>query len=378
MAPLSDRKAMHPYLPSHGLSDLVLFSGSFQWQVTPHQASNSHADAVARPADTSNLTSINTCAASDPDCVGDGPAWILATSATTSSFSASRVLLSDRKSFLGHLHPKALVISTVRLATISASTIFATFVTDQLALETKNEELVRSGVITGRQCDDLNKQWEDEQWAECWGQWRYKASTTIARFHATTILMRLYELTAERVFGVSDVVLDLLTTDTFRAARQKAERNGGSTEGRARTRREMFTAGLWANAIAFLADATVQQVILSYGYWVYYQSRKAEKKMKSGDKEKGALIPPSDAGAGAASKEVQDTGWASDAEDEENDGAAVAMSFLVKSVRIVVSRSLSLVAASIGGAYGTLLRPGWGTLLGTSLGDSLAASLLEA
>ena len=75
---------------------------------------------------------------------------------------------------------------------------------------------------------------------------------------------------------------------------------------------------------------------------------------------------------------MQDTGWASDAEDEENDGAAVAMSFLVKSVRIVVSLSLSLVAASIGGAYGTLLRPGWGTLLGTSLGDSLAASLLEA
>jgi len=97
-----------------------------------------------------------------------------------------------------------------------------------------------------------------------------------------------------------------------------------------------------------------------------------------------AVVPPSDADDADAGDKIciPTQGWGADDKDSTDDNnndeeGAMALSYLIKTVRIIVSRTVGLVAASYGGAYGTVLWPGWGTLLGTSVADSIVSSVLD-
>lgn len=67
----------------------------------------------------------------------------------------------------------------------------------------------------------------------------------------------------------------------------------------------------------------------------------------------------------------------SEEDSEDTTAGAIAMTFTLKSSRLMVSRGLGLVACAAGGAYGSYWWPGWGTTLGQSLGDSLMSTALE-
>mmetsp|Transcript_18420 Transcript_18420/g.39900 ORF Transcript_18420/g.39900 Transcript_18420/m.39900 type:complete len:475 (+) Transcript_18420:52-1476(+) len=364
------------------------------------------------------------------------------TAATSTSPAPPRALLSDRKSFLSQFHPKPLLISIIRLTTLTASTIFATYVTDQIEYETSNEKLVTSGVLTPDQCDLRNKEWEDIQWRIRWGEFKTKAMVGWFKYQVTVLIMRTYEKLAEG--RVSTETLDRLTMDTMKAGIRACDSygvgagssggssggSGGSSSSGAKeaVRSEMVSTCLWANVIGFAADATVQLAILSYGYYVYYQGRRArigtdlEVETLLGEDEEvveeeaeeeevegvevtvqgevmddkdaaigdDAVVPPSDADDADAGDKIciptegwgtNDSGTKKDKDsttDNNNDEeGAMALSYLIKTVRIIVSRSVGLVAASYGGAYGTVLWPGWGTLLGTSVADSIVSSVLD-
>ena len=337
---------------------------------------------------------------------------ILATSviATPAPKLSIRVLLSDRKTFFAHLHPRPFVISAIRVGSVTASTIFATYVTDQIEYESSNEKLVTAGQITATECDDRNKQWEEVQWSMRWSDYKTKVAVAFAKFQATTLLMRLYERIADRRLKVGDDVLDRLTKDTFSSGRRKVERNGTDAAGRALTRSEMVTTCLWANVIPFLADATVQWSVLAYGYYTYWRGRQARRRKDEelakleyeidgaeededgGDIEvtvegvEVAKTPSTDFGTNDDTDDVDaicipEDGW--DSEEPKKDSsqddevAAVTLLLFMKSSRIALSRGVAWVAASYGGAYGTTLWPGWGTILGTSVGDSVVASVLD-
>lgn len=352
-------------------------------------------------------------------CTSAKETRILATSASVSTPAptlSDRALLSDRKTFFAHLHPRPILISIIRISSITASTIFATYVTDQIEYETANEKLVTSGQITATECDDRNKAWEDAQWKMRWADYKLKALVAFGKFQATTLLIRLYERLADRRLKVGDEVLDKLTKDTFASGRRKVERNGRDANGNKLTRSEMITTCLWANAIPFLADATVQWSVLAYGYYTFWKGRQARRRkdeelakleyeidgtemevvegdevaknssMDFGTNNEGdaVVVQPSDADNVATGDEIciPEDGWDSEESkkkdaDQEDEVAAVTMLLLLKSCRIAFSRGVGWVAASYGGAYGTTMLPGWGTLLGSSVADSMVASVLD-
>jgi hypothetical protein len=159
------------------------------------------------------------------------------------------------------------------------------------------------------------------------------------KYHAIVLVMRLYEHIASQY--VTEEVLDKLTTDTFECAKRTAK-----TEDGGRLFKSMFTACWKANTISFLADYSVHQLILGYGYYIYIKEKRR--------RIKHAISKP----------------------DELNLGS-VALSFIRKSSLLVVSRGVSLYFSSLGGALGTTVWPGWGTLAGTNLGDSLSLSLID-
>lgn len=178
------------------------------------------------------------------------------------------------------------------------------------------------------------------EWSARWSTFGTKCIHGVLKFHAITLVMRLYEhmLTGR----VDDVMLDRLTKDPFKAAKRTAEVTGDSKE----IIRPMLETCVWSNVIAFLADYTVHQIILAFTYYMYCREKKRRR--------------------------IQDR----QEEDESEDGA-MAMSFALKSSKLMVSRGLGLLAAAAGGAVGSYIYPGWGTTIGTSFGDGLMATALE-
>jgi hypothetical protein len=55
----------------------------------------------------------------------------------------------------------------------------------------------------------------------------------------------------------------------------------------------------------------------------------------------------------------------------------IVTSLLTKSTRLLVSRAIGLVASSTGSAIGTIVWPGWGTLLFANMGEGAAGVILD-
>lgn len=163
------------------------------------------------------------------------------------------------------------------------------------------------------------------------------------KYHAIVLVMRLYEYIASK--SVDEEKLDKLTMDTFDAAKRCArETKDGMT-------REMTKVCWNANLISFMADYSVHQVILAFGYCKYVQEQRRKAKSGSADD--------------------------SDSTDGEINAGSLALSFMRKSTLLALSRGISLAFASVGGGIGSSFWPGWGTLAGTNFGDSLGLTLTE-
>lgn len=258
-----------------------------------------------------------------------------------------RTLLSDRRRPFSHLRPQPLLKSCIRVLAVQVSVTYATFVTDQLEEETKREDLVQEGKLTAAEADKKNEEWETREWALRWENFSTKVFHAILKYQAVTLTMRFYEHVASRLF--SDFTLDRLTLDPFYAAKRLSKRTSDSSE----MRRVMNETCFWSNIVAFLADYTVHQAILAYGYYMYYSKRRRQL------------------------KDRPDSGKTSSGEPQDEEGGPIALSFLFKSSKLAVSRSLGLLFASYGGAIGSTFYPGWGTLIGTQVGDGLISTALD-
>ena len=200
---------------------------------------------------------------------------------------------------------------------------------------------------------------------------------------------------------------------------------------------QMFTTCLYSNAISFFADLTVQQCILLYGYYSFFLSKQREKKLKVlkeryskynelklkktvNDKEEEhdtdensqtfhvkkkadtndeeglmkhmsvdaaiassiasgmeklslslpGLIPPQSPSKSRSNSQ-------DDGDDDDDEKAIILLSFLRRSVQATITKSFGLVCASFGGAVGSMIYPGWGTLFGTQMGDAAVGALLD-
>jgi hypothetical protein len=168
--------------------------------------------------------------------------------------------------------------------------------------------------------------------------------TAFAKYHVITLVMRLYESLAAQRYD--KVILDKLTMDPFHAAKKVVAKSDESTS-QTQIAKEMFHTTLKANLIAFLADYSVHQVILCYGYYVYVRERRRKQRKDNPDEEASII-----------------------------DGALMT-SILKKSTQLFFSRSFGLVCSAAGGAVGTLWWPGWGTLLVSNMAEGGAGVLLD-
>lgn len=263
-------------------------------------------------------------------------------------------LCKHRKGFFDHLKPRAFIMSTLRVMIQQGTLIMANFMSDQLEGEMKRNQSVQEGKISQPEADEQAQEWEKEEWEKRWKLFPSRLFTAFAKYHTITILMRSYEKLASLRYD--NVVLDKLTMDPFFAAKKLMSTSSQVAENKAAENtvivKEMFYTTFWGNLIAFMADYSVHQVILCYGYYVYVRRKRQQQ-------QQAALSPSS-------SEEkvvVLD--------------AAILTSLLRKSTQLFVSRTFGLICSAAGGAIGTLWWPGWGTVLLSNMGEGAASVVMD-
>ena len=167
------------------------------------------------------------------------------------------------------------------------------------------------------------------------------------KFHAIVLVMRFYEHIASKL--VDKITLDALTIDTFKTAKRIDAKESNRSE----VGKQMFSVCGSGNLIAVLADYSVHQLILGYGYYRFICERQRRRQSRL-----------------EAAKRSED---ANDEEEENKDNHP----FFKQSASLIASRSLGLFFTACGGAAGSMIMPGWGTILGSNLGDSLGAMVSE-
>ena len=187
-----------------------------------------------------------------------------------------------------------------------------------------------------------------KEWKKRWEQYPRNLAVALAKYHAIVLVMRFYEYIAEKF--VDEVTLDKLTMDTFESAKRSSRQGKSPVD----LGREMMITCWRANLISYLADYSVHQAILVFGYYVYIrESRRARK-----------------------NKRLNEAREAYEDKDMRESGPLV-LSFVRKSTLLALSRGVGLAFASMGGAIGSVINPGWGTLAGVNLGDGVAISLTD-
>lgn len=171
----------------------------------------------------------------------------------------------------------------------------------------------------------------------------------LSKYHAVILTMRLYEWIASKV--VNEEMMDKLTIDTFLYAKRKSE-----VEAKKGTElaREMYSVSWRANLISFLADYSVHQVIMLYAYYCYAQKRRKR-----------------------ITEDQEDSVTSVESFNDDMPQGHLILSAVRKSTLLGLSRGIALGLSSVGAGLGSMVTPAWGTLIGTNLGDGLAASLTE-
>lgn len=217
--------------------------------------------------------------------------------------------------------------------------IAANYLTEQLAKDMERSELVNEGKMSQHEADEQSEEWEKTEWEKRWRVFPQKLLTAFAKYHVITLTVRLYEYVAAQCYD--KVTLDKLTMDPFSAAKKMSASNDFNNDNQ-KIAREMFHTSLWANVISFMADYSVHQVILCYGYYIYVRERR----------KRGGV-------------------------EEEGMAGTIATSLLTKSTRLLLSRSVGLLASSTGGAIGSVVWPGWGTLLGANMAEGASGVVFD-
>lgn len=249
-----------------------------------------------------------------------------------------RKLCEDMKTPLEHLMPKYLLKSTFRIVVTQGSFVLSNYANDQLQQDIARDKLVADGQLSQEEADEAADEWENREWKLRWESFPNKLTEALLKYHAIVLVMRCYEHVASTL--VDKISMDALTIDTFKCAKRLDQK----AENRIDVGRQMFGICGQANLIAFLADYSVHQLILGYGYYKYIRERRRRRENRNNAEE-----------------------------EEEEEIHPIGK----QSATLVLSRGLGLAFTAVGGAAGSMLYPGWGTLLGSNLGDSLGGVVSE-
>lgn len=269
--------------------------------------------------------------------------------------------------------------------------------TDQIHHESSLDKELEDGKISVSELDLQKLQWEEIEWSKRWKTFPHKLRIALIKYHALVLTMRFYEYMIGKCVKDGRFLLDRLTKDSFKVAIVKSRRleepsfilrEKSSEKSYAL---EMFETCIYSNAISFLADYSIQQGILIYGYYLYVKNVQRKNKLQrlrlqrqlEEDEQKEEEIEDDDDEEEHQQKQNQSelnvsTDFPShDIVPRHYQSGGLLLSFMYKSSQLLVSRAIGLFMAGVGGALGSLIRPGWGTVVGAQLGDACVGALLD-
>lgn len=263
-----------------------------------------------------------------------------------------RKLCEDRKSPFDHLMPRSVVKSTMRIVVTQGSLVLSNYANDQLQQDMARDKLVDQGEMTPAEAEDASEEWEQREWKVRWEALPAKLTETLVKYHVIVLVVRLYEEIASRI--VDNFTMDALTLDTFKVSRRLTAKEDDRSE----LGKQMFQICGQANLISFMADYSVHQAILGWGYYTYTRDRKRRRQSRLENQVTGK-------------KNVDDDAAAVDDDDNKE------FPIVKKSASLALSRGLGLAFTAVGGGVGSMLLPGWGTLLGSNFGDTLGGAVSD-
>ncbi|VEU44071.1 unnamed protein product [Pseudo-nitzschia multistriata] len=277
-------------------------------------------------------------------------------------------LCEFRKGFLDHYKPRGMVISTIRVALQQSVTILANFMGEQLELDLKRNQRVNEGQITQMEADLEADEWEKLEWDKRWTTFPNKFVTALVKYHSVTLILRFYEYLAAKLVDMHK--LNKLTVDPFAMARRMSSRiEAKSPPGKTETVRDhklsvtasMTTTTLWANLLPFCADYSLHQALLCYAYFRYYSYQRQRRLL-----------------AASPSSEDDDEDTANGASTLiTEDDRELARDLGQKSLRLATNRGVGLVCSAVGAGVGTVVWPGWGTIVFSALGDATGGMITD-
>ncbi|KAL3936924.1 MAG: hypothetical protein SGARI_002351 [Bacillariaceae sp.] len=188
-------------------------------------------------------------------------------------------------------------------------------------------------------------------WAKRWKTFPNKFLIALAKYQAIAIAMRTYEFVASKFYP--ETTLDALTMDFFSASKTLANKTD-IPHNKAHSFAVMTETTFWANLMYYLADYSVHQILFCYGYYVYYQRQR-----------KKQLGPTSQQSTTAATTGIDEFAM------------ETAQDCAVTSAHLIGSRMCGLVFSAIGSGVGILFRPGWGTLMASTMAESAGLTMVD-
>ena len=193
-----------------------------------------------------------------------------------------------------------------------------------------------------------------------------KFVTAFTKYHAVTIILRLYEYIADKLVLRGDLqLMDKITMDPFQMSKRislKIESKPNCTE----TVRDypihvgttMTSTTFYANLLSFCADYSLHQGLLCYGYYKYYNYQRTKR-------------------LDIATSDLDSFGNSNFITNITEDDKILAKDLGMKSSKLLSNRGLGLICNAIGGGIGSIIWPGWGTIIFSSLGDSVSGMVLD-
>eukprot|EP00536_Pseudo-nitzschia_multiseries_P014213 jgi/Psemu1/262035/estExt_Genewise1Plus.C_6700020 len=283
-------------------------------------------------------------------------------------------LCEFRKGFLDHYRPRALVTSTIRVTLQQGTTILAGFMGDQLELDLKRNRRVDEGEITQMEADMEADEWEKIEWEKRWKTFPNKFAVALVKYHAVTLILRFYEYVASKLTDIHK--LNKLTMDPFVASKRIASRiENRSPPGKNETVRDhkfgvtvyMTGTTLWANLLPFCADYSLHQALLCYGYFKYYNYQR-QRRLLAASRDEGHVDADE-------TDERNPNGSASSLITGDDKDLAIELGW--KSMRLAANRQVGLLCSAVGAGIGSVVWPGWGTIVFSAIGDGTGGMIVD-
>ena len=197
--------------------------------------------------------------------------------------------------------------------------------------------------------------------------------TALIKYHAVTLILRSYEFIASKIVNLQK--LDKLTTDPFAISKRMATKlreqkspsqttNSTTTSEKIDVCVSMTQTALWANFLPFFADYSLHQGLLCYGYYKLYSYKRKQRLAER-------------LGTSPADPDEQDEAVESDIAADLQERRVLVTDLGTKSSRLASNRGFGWIGSSVGAGIGSIVWPGWGTILVSSLFDVACGNVVD-